>query len=80
MHSSRMHTSRSLTISQSLLPGGGLLWGVWSQGEVSGPGGGGLVLMGSAPGGGLVPGGLLLGGGVSGGGISACTEADPTPC
>ena len=52
MHSSRMRTGRSLTICQSLLPGGGyLLWGgVCSGGWVSALGGvcsGGV----SAPGG-----------------------------
>ena len=46
MHSSRMHTGRSLTVCWSLLPGGCLLWGV------SAPGGC-LVRGGSAPGGGV---------------------------
>ena len=41
MHSSRMHTGRSLTICRSLLPGGGYLvpGGVLSPGGVSDPGG-----------------------------------------
>ena len=76
MHSSRMRTGRSLTVScRSLLPVGGLLLGgsapggsgpggVWSQGCLH-PGGvcpGGSGPGGSAPGG-LVPGGwgLVLG-------------------
>ena len=68
MHSSRMHTSRSLTICCSLLPGGGGLLpggsglgGVCSQGCVCSGGG-------SAPGECLLP-----------GGIRACTETDPPP-
>ena len=62
MHSSRVRTGRSLTVSRSLLPG------------ESGPGGSGPG--GSALGRGVSAlGGSGLGGG--GGGIPACTEADP---
>ena len=67
MHSSRMRTARSLTVSPNMLwsggevpgPGGCLVWGVpaWSQGGAC-----------------LVPEGACL---VGGGGIPACTEADP---
>ena len=64
LHSSRMRTTRSLTVSPSMLcsRGGCLVrGGAWSWG-VPGPRGC-LVLGGPGPGG--------------GGGIPACTEADP---
>ena len=63
MHSSRMRTGRSLTVSRSLLPGGCLLWGC-----VSAPGWGGLL-----PGGCLFPKGwCVCSGGMSAlGGVSA---------
>ena len=79
MHSSRMRTGRSLTVSRSLLPrgallpGGCLFWGMSAPGDVSAPGGVSAL-------GGLVPGGYVCsrgGGGGGGGGIPACTEADP---
>ena len=58
MHSSRMRTSRSLTVCCSLLPGGGcLLWGVGLL-----PGGGVCLVWGVC----LVRGGLVPGGGGSG--------------
>ena len=67
MHSSRMRTSRSLTICRSLLPGGGV-----SARGVSAPGG---VCSGGSALGGLLQGGLLRGvsvlGGVYSGGVSA---------
>ena len=64
MHSSRMHTGRSLTVCRSLLPGGGYARG-----------GGGVCLGGEvcSRGGCLVWGGAWSGGGV---GIPACTP----PC
>ena len=73
MHSSRMRTSRSLTICRSLLPGGGLLqggllWGVICSQEVSAlgglfPGGGGYLLpVGVCSAGCLLQGGLVWGG------------------
>ena len=69
MHSSRMRTGRSLTVCQSLLPGGG----VCSQG--------GCLLEGVSALGVSVLGGLLWG--VSapegGGGIPTCTETDTPP-
>ena len=80
-----MYTSRSLTVCQSLLPGGGLLWGggvgVWSGGVCSQEGcllqeglllEGGCLLWGgvSAPGGCLLPEGLFRGGVCSGGVVS----------
>ena len=80
MHSSRMHTSHSLTICWCLLPGRCLLKGgvsgpregVSALGQCLVPGGGVSAL------GGLVQGECLLQGGlVMGGGIPACTEADP---
>ena len=66
MHSSRMRTGRSLTLCQSLLPGGVVCSGGSGPGGVSGPGGcllgGRCLLLGvSAPGGGL--GVCSLGGG-----------------
>ena len=89
LHSSRMHTARSLTVSPSVLWSGGVPalfrgGGVWSGWGVSGLGGECLVLGGAC----LVPGGGLVGRGLPGpgrgcppgpGGIPACTEADP-PC
>ena len=57
MHSSRMRTGRSLTICQSLLPGG-----------VSAPGGGGCLFPGGVCSGGVCSGGCLLPGGVCSGG------------
>ena len=78
MHSSRMHTSRSLTICRSLLPRGvSASWGV-----VSAPGGmgvfcsGGVCSHGGVCSGGLLPGvsalrGCLLLGGVCSWGVSA---------
>ena len=76
LHSSRMRTAHALTVSPSILWGGG--------GGVCSGGGGGLL---SAPGRGVcsrgvcswgvcAPGGVCSGGG---GGIPTCTEADPPP-
>ena len=65
MHSSRMHTGRSLTVCRSLLPGGG---------------GGGLLGRGVSLAGGLLGRGVSLAGGCLLGrrsGIPTCTEADP---
>ena len=87
LHSSRMHTARSLTVSPSVLWSGGgacpvsggcLVWvgGVWSGWGVPGPG---WCLPGPR-GGGVWSGGVCLvpGGGARlvRGGIPACTEAD----
>ena len=71
MHSSRMHTSCSLTICRSLLPGVGgwgwcLLLGVCSQGV-------------SIPGGGLFMGGCLLQRGVSALGVSVQGSGGVSP-
>ena len=64
LHSSRMHTARSLTVFSSMLGGGCLVWGVPGP-RRSGPGGAWSQ--------GAGPGGAWLGGGV----IHACTEAEP---
>ena len=84
MHSSRMHTGCSLTVCQSLLPGGSAPREVCSRGgsaprEVSAPRG--CLLQGCLLLGGLLPGGVCswgvsaLGGGS---GMPPCTEADPS--
>ena len=74
MHSSRMHTGRSLTVCRCLFPGGGLLGRggcLLSRGGVLPIKGRGVSALGGC---------LLLGGVCSGGGgIPASTEAD-TPC
>ena len=86
LHSSRMRTARSLTVSPNMLWGEGA--GAWSQGGLLRGGGAwsqGSLLRGVCSQGGLLPGGLLPGGllpgGVCswGGGMPACTEADPPP-
>ena len=71
MHSSRMHTGRSLTVCWRLLPRGG----VCSRGV---PGLGGCLVRGGAWSGG-VPGlgGVSAPGGGGRSGIPACTEAAP---
>ena len=83
MHSSRMRTGRSLTVCQSLLPGGACSQGgAWSQGCAwsrgcllpGGPALGGLLLGEPGPRGVPGPRGCLVPGR---GGIPACTEADP---
>ena len=68
MHSSRMRAGRSLTVSQSLHPGGGLLLGGVCSGGVSAPGRGGCLLWGEGV---FAPEGCLLLGGVCSGGVSA---------
>ena len=70
MHSSRMRTDRSLTVCCSLLPRGGLVWGVPGLGGM--PGLGGVCSRGRVPGlGGVWSGGwcLVQGGVCSQGGV-----------
>ena len=84
MHSSRMHTACSLTISPSMLCSGGACLVQGGSGSGGVPGLGGCL---PGPGGGawsgecLVPAGCLVPGGAclvpGGGGIPAYTEADP---
>ena len=63
MHSSRIRTGCSLTVCQSLLPSGCLLWGVSALG--------GCLLWGVSAPGGCLPQGCLLLGGVCSWGVSA---------
>ena len=79
LHSSRMHTTRSLTLSPSMLcstGGGGNSWlvpGVCASSGRCLVFWGACLVLGDAC---LVPGGCLPGA-KGGGGIPACTEADP---
>ena len=86
IHSSRMHTSHSLTVCQSLLPRGGVcFWGVSASG-VGDVCSGGVCSQGGVCSGGCLLRGLgcllwgvfaLLVSAPGGCGIPACTEADP---
>ena len=77
LHSSRMPTARALTVSPSMLCGGG---GVCSRGGCLLPGDvccGGCLLWGVSTLGGVCSGGVSA---PAGCGIPACTEADAPPC